>query len=196
MAIALALGQLLALPGSNTVNPITVGEDAASSALPWLYGDSIAPSGEYDKICYNTFKFGGFAAKFGQMSAFRKACKTDSSLQDEFLAARTLYLELVNSGKTSMRLRGAKKADVLARLTEARATVVRLYKSQKSQAKVPYTIMTLQRYSDIEGNTTPEKDGVPTSMRMFEGVDQGHAEGRRQAGAHRRGGCGVLGELG
>ena len=56
------LASMFVPSGSNTVNPITAGVDAASITLPWLYGDAVVPVGDYCKVCWNVFKFAGFSA--------------------------------------------------------------------------------------------------------------------------------------
>ena len=106
---------------------------------------------------------------YEDLKTFRKAMKENPSLVDEYMAARVAYIVEINLGNVKMRVRGASKDALLNVLQDARQKAVKLYKSTKSEAKVPFTIMTLARYSQIPGHTTPEKDGNPTVMRTFEG---------------------------
>lgn len=99
--------------GSNTKNPICAGEDASGPCIPWLYGDHIKPLGSYCKICWNTFKFGGFVDEFGTLTKFRKEIKLKPILLDEFRAARGVYLKLLNTNQIKMRVRGS-SADSLS----------------------------------------------------------------------------------
>ena len=54
--VTLSIGVDSLPKGSNTVNPIRKGPDALSQTLPWLYGDAVAPEGDYCKLCWNVFK--------------------------------------------------------------------------------------------------------------------------------------------
>lgn len=92
---------------------MTVGDDSAGPCLPWLYGDHIKPIGSYCKVCWNSFKFGGFLDEHQTLTKFRKEIKAKPILLDEFRAARGVYLKLLNCGQLKMRVRGA-AADALS----------------------------------------------------------------------------------
>jgi hypothetical protein len=79
--------------GSNTVNPVIFGALAKHLCLPWLYGDHQNPGGDFCQICYAAFRHAGFLHEFGTLRTFRNALKKDTSLIDQFLAARGLLTE-------------------------------------------------------------------------------------------------------
>eukprot|EP00969_Alexandrium_andersonii_P037956 1664271-Alexandrium_andersonii.AAC.1 len=41
-----------------------------SATIPWLYGNASNPEGDYCKICYNSFRLGGFLEEHGSISKF------------------------------------------------------------------------------------------------------------------------------
>jgi hypothetical protein len=45
--------------GSQEPNPILSGIGSEWPTLPWLYGTSEAPEGDFCRICFSTFKHGG-----------------------------------------------------------------------------------------------------------------------------------------
>ena len=79
---------MLATRGSNTQNPIHIGKFKESLVVPWLYGTDTDPEGEFCKICWNTFNFGGYVAEYKSISKFLVVTKTNNNLVEEFLGAR------------------------------------------------------------------------------------------------------------
>lgn len=158
--------------GSNTKNPILLGDDASLPALPWLYGDNVAPEGDYDKICWNTFRHGGFSDEYSTLSKFREALKLKQSLVSEFMAARAKYILEVNSGRLKLRIRGQAAKDLQSTMQEARSTALRLYRQSMVQMKTSFTVQTLVRYAEVHEGRTPAEDGVETVHQFFEGKVQ------------------------
>jgi len=163
------------------MNPITDGPDAVQPCIVWLYGDMASPEGDYCKICWKVFKFGGFAAMYTTLTTYFKAAPDDASILDEFLAARDVYVQQVNSGVLKMRVRGGAKSSLEAAMYAARQTVVDLVKSVQAHSRTKFRAMTIKRYSELHEGRSPGDDKVPTIMALYQGVRQPSALLRRHA---------------
>ena len=89
--------------------------------MPWLYGEASHPQRYFCKICYHTFRHGGFGDQHGTFKAFIEQSKTESNLITEFLDARKLLIQLITDGTIKLRLRGDQRTGSARRSRSAAA---------------------------------------------------------------------------
>jgi hypothetical protein len=56
--------------------------------VPWLYGTQSAPEGNFDKICFTTFKLGGFKETYKTVRVLLDEMAKNVCLMGEFQACR------------------------------------------------------------------------------------------------------------
>eukprot|EP00972_Heterocapsa_arctica_P088640 13070618-Heterocapsa_arctica.AAC.1 len=78
---------------STDPNPVTCNADAASTSLVWLYGDALAPEGDYCKLCWNTWRWGGFKETHSSLRIYQTKAAENNMLSKELCAARKVLLE-------------------------------------------------------------------------------------------------------
>ena len=137
--------------------------DAQNDAVAWLpldawnLGTKDKPRGSVHRLCNFIFVSGGFSASYGTLDSYCMACKSESSLNGEFMDSRTKFINMKNDNP-SLRLRN-KECLVPQRLLTLRKGLTQKMKAPKMH------FMELNAYVAIHGQ--PAKTLVKS--RQFKG---------------------------
>jgi hypothetical protein len=154
------------------MNPIKGAPSAGGEqdTLPWLYGTENAPEGNFDKLCFNTFAFGGFQEEYKTMGKMLEAMKdptTGHCLVGEFGASRVRIVELCMDGTITLKLRASKKDKVKSILKNLRKQIVETFEQCGRKNFTEFDIQTVTEYK-AEKKLDPKKNGEKTGWEFHE----------------------------
>ena len=141
---------------SNQLNPLLEGPGASCKYVPWLYGEDGAPEGWICKISYHCFQLSGFQEEYRTLNALVEAASKNPRIQKEIKAVEDKYIELVNAGVITEKLRGRRREGVFDSLSEERKKVVTAFQEHAFTTRVPMRGMSLDIYRKKYGEPSPE----------------------------------------
>ena len=144
---------------------------------PWLYGDHITPVGKTCKICWYTFRIGGFSKQHDTLEDLRVAMSSNEQLACEWTECTKEMIKQLNNGTITQKLRGKKKGIITAHFVDVRKKTVEAHVSEGLRSREKFRAISVDRWRQLNPGKCPKDEGmlvksvkVPGSKNLVECV--------------------------